>query len=129
MAQKYGLMANVEVSEQRRAGTLKPCVICDNPNPTFSWTDYSGEGYCLRCGVPYQLKWGSDEQQREGRYPYLNVKEKAIPMLRRYFAETGKPAGLGTFMGYGEYPEVAAARKTFNAWLDAHIEEFPELRD
>lgn len=119
--QKYGLLANAEQS----AVESPACLICDDPKPVYAWTDYSGEGYCLRCGAPYQLKWG---ELKEGEsYPRLNLRDEAIPMLRRHFAETGKPAGLGTFIWMGDYPEVLRARKAFNAWFEQHQDEYPEL--
>jgi len=122
MPQKYGGLANCEPAAQ----TEKLCLVCDQ-KPIYSWTDYSGEAYCVFCGMAYQLKWGSDEQQKEGNYPYLNVREDALPMFRRYWAETGKPSGMGTFLGFHEYPEVARARQAFNQWFKEHEQDYPQF--
>lgn len=120
--QKYGLQANGAEGAKKKV----PCQVCDDPNPVYAWTDYSGEGYCLRCGIPYQLQWGG---LKEGEsYPRINIDAKAVPMFRRYFAETGQPAGYGTFISFGEYPEVRRARESFGAWWKEHMHEFPELQ-
>jgi hypothetical protein len=120
MPQKWGHLANAETFERRA------CLICDAPDPTYSWTDYSGEGYCTCCGTPYQLKWG---ELKEGEsYPRLNVDARAIPMLRRYWTETGAGNGLGSFfLGFDTYPDQLEGRRGFNAWFDAHKEEYPEF--
>lgn len=119
--QKYGLLANAEQS----AVESPPCQICDTSRPTYSWTDYSGEATCTRCGTAYQIKWG---ELREGEaYPRINVKEKFIPVLRRYWAETGKQNGSGTFLGFDEYPEAYRGRVAFGAWWKEHKSEYPEL--
>ncbi len=120
--QKYGLEAN----NQNEIKEVKECLICDDPHPHYAWTDYSGEGYCLRCGIPYQLKWG---ELKEGEsYPRINVRVEAIPLFRRYYQETKKPAGMGTFIGYRDYPEVLEAQTEFNEWWDHHADEYPELK-
>lgn len=118
MAQKYGYLANAEDFDRTRA-----CLVCDDPEPNYSWTDYSGEGYCLRCGTPYQLKWGKLGGGES--YPRCNIKEGWIPTLRNFFQQTGKPNGLGTFLGFGEYPDQAAGRKEFNEWTEANPSLLP----
>lgn len=90
----YDLRANAEPS-----ATDQTCVVCGAHPVTYQWSDYSGEAMCSRCGTPYQLKWGNDQQQTEGRYPYLGLKETWVPVVRRYFQETGKFACLGTMLG------------------------------
>lgn len=121
MTQKYGSLANAEEFDRE-----KPCLVCDDPHPTFSWTDYSGEGYCLKCGTPYQLKWG---KLAEGEtYPRFNLAEHAIPALRAFYAETGKPNGLGTFMIFDIYQDQLHGRQAFNAWCEDNYERFPEIR-
>ena len=120
--QKYGLEANNQNAIEKRTA----CLVCDDPRPRYAWTDYSGEGYCLRCGIPYQLKWGVLEEGES--YPRINLRPEAIPMFRRYFAETGKPAGQGVFMRFLEYPEVEEALQAFNSWWNIHREEYPELQ-
>jgi len=121
MAQKYGDRAN----ETEGAAAATACLICDDPRPSYSWTDYSGEGYCTRCGTVYQLQWG---ELREGEtYPRINIRAEAIPMFRRYWQETGAMNGTGTFMSLADYPEKHAGRKVFSTWWAAHKEEYPEL--
>lgn len=71
------------------------CVVCENVDPPFVYTDLSGEAMCGHCGCPYQVKWGSDEQQEEGDYPYLNLKEEWVEVFSEYYEETGKAAELG----------------------------------
>jgi len=90
MPQKYGDLANAEKFEQ------KACLVCDDPRPVYSWTDYSGEGYCTKCGTSYQLKWG--ELKAGETYPRCNVIPEWVPVLRQYWKETGKLNGCWTYM-------------------------------
>ena len=110
--QKYGLAAN-------GAGhAIVPCLVCDDPDPRYSWTDYSGEGYCLQCGTPYQLQWGT---LKEGEsYPRLNLKADVVQILRRYWSEAKRTNGLGTFMIERDYPDQIEGRIAFNEWYAAN---------
>jgi hypothetical protein len=119
--QEYGLMANAETS----AVQSPACQVCDDPRPAYSWTDYSGEATCMKCGTSYQLKWGELEEGES--YPRINVKKSAIPMLRRYFAETGKQNGCGTIMSGSQYPEIVRGRNDFSEWWQQHKDEYPEF--
>ena len=110
----YDLMANTESSAQKQA-----CVVCGDNPMRFQWSDYSGEGMCCKCGTPYQLKWGSDAQQQGAKYPYLNLKESFVPIVREYFQETGRWTCLGTMIG--NQPGL----KEFYDWLYA---KHPELK-
>jgi hypothetical protein len=74
------------------------CAGCDDEPARFQWSDRSGEGMCCRCGCPYQLKWGGEEREAEGAYPYLNLRDELVEPLRAYFAETGKFTYLGAGM-------------------------------
>src|SRR3989304_1898754 len=106
MPQKYGWKANEEVIRNNR-----PCLVCDDAEPTYSWTDYSGEGYCLRCGTPYQLKWG---ELKEGEtYPRINIIKQWISLFRRFYKDTGKPNGTGTFLLFDCYPDQLEGRRAF----------------
>lgn len=109
MTQKYGYRADMEAPTER-----PPCLVCDDPYPSFSWTDLYGEGYCLRCGTPYQLKGG---ELAEGEtYPRCNIIPDAIPILREFWAEHQSTNGAGTFMMWQDYPDQLEGRKRFNAW-------------
>ena len=92
----YDLMANAEPSARAQR-----CVTCGADPVCYQWSDYSGEAMCTACGTPYQLKWGSDAQVAEGKYPYLCLKEEIVPIVREYHAETGRFTCLGTMMGPG----------------------------
>lgn len=122
MTQKYGWRANEEVASDRPA-----CLVCDDPSPNFSWTDFSGEGYCLRCGTPYQLKWGTLKDGES--YPRVNVDAEWLPILRRFWTETQSPNGAGSFIGFDDYPDQLAGRRRFNAWCDSHKDELPKPKE
>lgn len=109
----YDLMANRE--ESARGNT---CVVCAADPASYQWSCYSGEAMCRQCGTPYQLKWGSDEQVAEGAYPYLNLADKWVPVVREYYEETGRFTCLGTMLG--PRPGLSA----FAAWAR---ERYPDL--
>lgn len=111
MAQKYGYMANAEKVE------ASPCLVCDDPTPAYSWTDYNGEGYCVKCGTPYQLKNGTLEEGQT--YPRCNISEKWIPRMREFWQEKKVPNGTGTFLLPQDYPDQMRGRITFNEWRKA----------
>lgn len=118
MAQDYGHLANAEKFEQ------KPCLVCDDPAPTYSWTDYSGEGYCVKCGTPYQLKWG---ELKDGEtYPRINVNDVWLPILRKFWSEKFTTNGCGTFMVGDQYGDQMAGRRVFNEWCKEHEAELPK---
>lgn len=87
----YDLMANVEPA----ARGVK-CACCDAEPMSFQWSDYHGEGMCVRCGCPYQLKAGSKEMEAEGSYPYLNLNEAYVEPVRAYYEETRRFTYLGS---------------------------------
>ena len=90
----YDLEANEEEIAQN-----KKCKICGEHPMRFQWSDYSGEAMCTKCGCPYQLKWGTTEQQTEGHYPYINMKKDFIPIAEQYWLETGNFTCYGLMMG------------------------------
>lgn len=90
----YDLHANLEKTAQEQT-----CAICDTQFMRFQWSDYSGEGMCTRCGCPYQLKWGTNEQKAEGNYPYMTLRDDVVPIAREYWRETGNFVYYGTSMG------------------------------
>lgn len=109
----YDLMANAERSAQEHT-----CVVCGSSPTRFQWSDYSGEAMCSQCGTPYQLKWGSKEQQAEGAYPYLRLREEWVPIVREYHKETGRFTCLGTMLG-GPLPGYEA----FYRWVESRHPE------
>lgn len=121
MSQKYGYLANQEINREQG---VSPCLVCDDKDPHYSWTDYSGEAYCTRCGTAYQLKWG-DLKEGES-YPRINIEAEWIPVLRDYYAETHQLNGSGTYLSFC-YPEQAKGNEQFNEWFDANKEKYPEL--
>ena len=106
----YDLKANEEPAAKARA-----CVVCGFSPMSFQWSDYHGEAMCRRCGTPYQLKGGSERQEAEGAYPYLNLNEEWVPVVRRYFEETGAWTYLGRMFG-GTPPGL----RSFVAWVEAN---------
>jgi len=110
MPQKYGYLANaVEVE-------TKPCLVCDDPAPRFSWTDLNGEGYCLQCGTSYQLANGKLDEGES--YPRCNVRPEWIPTLRRFWSETHGLNGCGTYMLPRDYPDQLAGRIALKEWCE-----------
>ena len=90
----YDLHANLEPSSQ---GVT--CAVCGTSPTRFQWSDYSGEGMCTACGCTYQLKWGSKEQQAEGKYPYMTMTDDFLPIAREYWEQTHKWVCYGTMLG------------------------------
>jgi hypothetical protein len=106
----------------------KPCLVCDDPSPTYDWTDYHGEGYCLRCGTPYQLKRG--ELGNGETYPRCNILAEFIPVFRRFWAEKKVLNGQGLFLGTPDsrrYPGMAEGGLAFDIWFAEHADEYPTL--
>lgn len=90
----YDLMANAEPTAKGNK-----CLVCDSEPVTYQWADYSGQAMCTVCGCAYQLKWGSDEQVKEGKYPYLSLKPEFISTAIRYWNETHKFCCYGVMLG------------------------------
>lgn len=109
----YDLWANREQSSKDIN-----CYVCEKENITVQWSDYSGEAMCTQCGAPYQLKWGTEEQEKEGKYPYKNIKEEYRPILKEYWEETKK------FVCYGKMLGLKPGIAEFHNWLE---EKHPEL--
>lgn len=109
----YDLKANEESSAQNQT-----CVVCGASPVWYQWSDYSGEGMCTQCGCPYQLKWGGDEQKVQNQYPYLNIREDFIPILKEYWNLKHEFVYYG--LGFGEMPGL----REFNQWLESN---HPEL--
>lgn len=100
MNPKHGILHDYDLhANQEPSARLKECIVCEVYPMVFQWSDYSGEAMCTSCGTPYQLKWGSEGQQREGKYPYLKLKDSFIEAVRTYHRETGRFTCLGTMIG------------------------------
>lgn len=114
---KNGILSDYDLQANAEPAAKKPsvCVGCGTSPVRYQWSDYSGEGMCTRCGVPYQLKWGSDEQVQEGAYPYLNLKDEWVPVVRRYFTETQRFTYLGRMLG-GSPPGL----REFDEWVETN---------
>jgi hypothetical protein len=109
----YDLMANAEPSAPRNT-----CKVCDIPDMAFQWSDYSGEAMCCQCGAPYQLKWGSEEQKKEGKYPYFSLREEFLPAAREFWKEKQ------IFVHYGASFSNHQGKDELVDWLKSH---HPEL--
>jgi hypothetical protein len=105
----YDLQANCEQSAKEVT-----CVICGTPHIVFQWGDYSGEAMCTNCGCPYQLKWGSEKQKEEGRYPYLNLQKEFVPVAKEYWNAKHR------FVCYGQMLGDRPGMKDLVSWLKEH---------
>lgn len=112
----YDLEANTEPSARNQS-----CIVCGMNPAAYQWSDLSGEGMCMQCGTPYQLKWGSKEQEKEERYPYLNLKKEWVPIVREYFQQTKVFTYLGEMFGN---PSPSGLKEFFD-WVDKN---HPEMR-
>ena len=90
----YDTHANYENSAHNQT-----CAVCGASPMAFQWSDYSGEAMCMKCGCPYQLKWGSDKQKEENNYPYLSLNEEYLPVAQEYWNEKHKFVCYGTMIG------------------------------
>ena len=109
----YDLMANAEPTAEGNT-----CVVCDAHPVTYQWSDLHGEAMCCQCGCAYQLKGGSEQQEKEGKYPYCNLRGEHIPVLREYWNETKR------FVHYGSSFSHSEGVADFNAWV---LQRHPEL--
>ena len=109
----YDLWANKEASARNQT-----CAVCEESPMFFQWSDYSGEAMCMKCGCPYQLKWGSDKQVEENNYPYLNISPEAVPALKEYWEKTKK------FVCHGQMMGNRVGAQEFYAWIE---KKYPEL--
>ena len=93
----YDLMANREEATHNQV-----CVVCDADPMSFQWSDQNGQAMCMRCGTPYQIANGTDEQIEKGEYPYLSLLPEWIPVVKKYYQETKRFTYLGA--KFGEKP-------------------------
>ena len=109
----YDLMANAE--DSARGVT---CAVCDTQHTSFQWSDYSGEGMCRTCGCTYQLKWGGEEMEKEGKYPYMTLREDFVPIAREYWNTTKKWVHYGSSISRNDgHPEMMK-------WMKTHYPDF-----
>jgi hypothetical protein len=64
------------------------------------------------------LKWGTDEQVKDGKYPYPNIQEVWIPILKKYWDETHEFVCYGSMLG--DRPGV----EKFNKWAE---DNYPDM--
>lgn len=62
------------------------CEICEQEF-FGAWSDFHGEKVCQTCGAPYQTASYSGAP-KDQIYPYLNVSDKWIPILKEYWNGT-----------------------------------------
>lgn len=94
-----------------------PCVVCDDPDPVFRFTDLHGEGSCSRCGTAHMLIGFNGRTERD-----CSLAESSWPILRRYWAEVKRDNGSGTYFG-SDYHDRSGARSAFFKWFR---ENYPE---
>ena len=109
----YDLWANKEASAENQT-----CAICGSSPMSFQWSDYSGEAMCTNCGCSYQLKWGTDEQRIECKYPYLSLSKEYLSVAKEYWKETKRFACYGWMMG------LKPGMNELISWLKKHHPEF-----
>lgn len=117
MPAKPGVRFDYDLDALEHCKPEDVCIICDSPL-RCRWTDLNGEGVCLDCGAPYQLKNGSDEQRAEGNYPYCNLKTEWIPIMRHFWQRTG------CFVFLGSSFSENTGRVYFAEWVRGH---YPEM--
>lgn len=119
---KEGILHDYDLHANHEPSAKKPiyCVICNTAPIRYQWADFSGEAMCTVCGAPYQLKWGTEEQEKEGAYPYLNIIDEWVPIIREYYEQTKKFACHGRMMG-----SPCPGLKEFFDWIDIR---HPEMR-
>ena len=114
----YDVHANYESSAKGQT-----CAVCGAFPTTFQWSDYSGEAMCTKCGCSYQLKWGSDKQKEEGKYPYLSLTSDFIPVAKEYWEARMQFVCYGLMLG----PEPGMSMLV--AWLKEHHPEHIKEED
>lgn len=114
----YDLHANLEESSKNQN-----CAICGAYPMSFQWSDYSGEAMCTKCGCPYQLTWGSDEQKAEGKYPYLKLNKGFVVAAKEYWDKKQ------SFVCYGLMIGNRPGMSDLVHWLAKHHPEHVEKKE
>jgi len=99
------------------------CPICESDPIPGRWTDYSGEMNCMNCGIPLQIKWGTDKMKEEGNYPYIQMYPCLAELFKERWSETHKRARFGRWLGY--LPEgVTKEQDEFWGWIKENHPEW-----
>ena len=99
------------------------CPICEDDPFMGSWTDFSGEMNCMKCGIPLQVKWGTDKQKTAGNYPYVAMYLCLAEHFKEYHETTGKRARFGRWMG-GPKQEIYKEQVAFWKWMEDNYPEW-----
>lgn len=75
-----------------------------------------GEGACIQCGTPYQLKGGALQEGES--YPRINVNMDKLNDFRRYWQATKQKNGFGTY--WDLYHSSIKQRNAFLKWVQEH---------
>ena len=102
------------------------CDVCGDEKPTYSWSDFYGEGLCCQCGAPFQLKAPSGDNPDQ-EYPYCKIDDKWLPVFRRYWQETQRYNGSAGMFFVETPPHIRESRRLFHHWLEEHSDEFAAL--
>lgn len=96
--------------------TEDACLVCDN-NLLLEWTDYHGEGVCIRCGTPYQVYFYGEEES-DGRIqdtlPMFTLRADLYDAMRDYWQTKERNMGLGMYLGRHPYDDYYG---DFIKWL------------
>lgn len=102
----------------------KQCQTCGGT--FFEWTDSHGEVSCRQCGTPYQLLVYDESKKRIPDAPFeINMMDNYVPLLRRYWNETRKHMGLGSYWDE-KYPDN---KEAFYQWLGTQPDAPAEVVD
>lgn len=106
-----------------------PCAVCDR-QLAVRWTDHWGIAACWNCGTPYRLYFSTKEgveTPSTGAMPELQIISEWLPLVRKYWQETGRLVEPGSFIYLGDRYDVATQDdfETWIAWMNAHKEEWP----
>jgi len=97
---------------------MDKCNICEN-DLTIEWTDLHGVGRCYYCNSQYKIFHYDENRKRIDMEPELTLKEKYIPLYKRYWNTFHRRTGDGTYFMFHPNHDDA---KAFNDWLKKEIE-------
>lgn len=103
-------MIKPSLEEQKRhlIEGVSSCLVCGDSPISGTFTDYDGELKCHKCGMPYQTEGNKIKPTELERKYGLRPEEVAkvytpyfvnVPILKRFWLETGKEIPLGIFDG------------------------------